>query len=626
MSDQTPPRRNIGDLQASHILYSFGVGAIVELPNLSVMVMGLDDWPVHHCREVSEPRLLHAVQGELGGQVTRLLRPPAVPDADGGLPSPLDDSANVGVPVAPFPRWLLCPRCRLIAPVGSDLFELKVELFRKDRTRYVHRNCNKAEKANVQPTAVPARFLVACQHGHLDEFPWVEFVHRGEAPRNHELAMYGLGASGEVTDIEVKCVTCDVPPRRMSEAFGEGAKKNLPICRGRWPHLRSHAEGGCGTPVTTIMLGASNSWFPITLSALSIPTVVDRLGQLVEEHWAVLEKASSPEVLAAFRQIGQLRAFAANTDEEIWAAVEARRGVDGAVAEQEPQGLREPEWRVFSQPDPSLNGRDFRLREVEVPRGYERFIQRVVLAERLREVRSLIGFTRIESPGDMSEPDELPDERRAPLSRTAPTWVPTIDVRGEGVFVQLSEAAIEEWLGKVGDLDAEFAAAHGAWRKLRKLEPPDAGYPGMRYVLLHSVAHCLMRQLTLQCGYTAASVRERIYSRGPSDDREPMAGVLIYTAASDSEGTLGGLVSLGEPSVLSMHLGQALEGIALCASDPLCAEHPPSRDALTLHGAACHACLFAPETSCERGNKYLDRSVLVPTVEREHFAFFGARR
>ena len=624
MSNQTPPRRNIGDLQPSHILYSFGVGAIVELPNLSVMMMGLDDWPVHHCREISEPRLLHAVQEELGQQVARLLSPPVAPDGDGGLPSPLDDSANVGVPVAPFPRWLLCPRCRLLAPVGSDLFELKVELFRKDRTRYVHRNCNKPEKANVQPTAVPARFLVACEYGHLDEFPWMEFVHRGAAPGNHELRLYELGASGEVADIEAKCVTCGAT-RRMADAFMERGRTDLPACRGRWPHLRSYAEGGCGTPVTGILLGASNSWFPLTLSALSIPTAVDRLGQLVEEHWAVLDKAFNLEVVTAFRQIGQLRAFAAHSDDEIWRAVEARRGAGEASADHEPYGLREPEWRVFSRPDPSLNGRDFQLREVEAPTGFERCIERVVLAERLREVRSLIGFTRIESPGDMSEPDELPDERRAPLSRNAPTWVPTIDVRGEGVFVQLSEAAIEEWLGRVGDLDAEFMVAHRAWRKLRKLEPGEAGYPGMRYVLLHSLAHCLMRQLTLQCGYTAASVRERIYSRGPGEDHEPMAGVLIYTAASDSEGTLGGLVSLGKPSVLATHLDQALEDIALCASDPLCAEHPPSRDALTLHGAACHACLFAPETSCERGNKYLDRSVLVPTVEREQFAFFGAR-
>ena len=140
--------------------------------------------------------------------------------------------------------------------------------------------------------------------------------------------------------------------------------------------------------------------------------------------------------------------------------------------------------------------------------------------------------------------------------------------------------------------------------------------------VLERFAHALMRQLSLECGYTTASLRERIYSRPPGEDAEPMAGVLIYTAAADSEGTLGGLVSLGVPQLLSRHLEQALEGMRLCASDPLCAEHHPYRDGLTLHGAACHACLFAPETSCERGNKYLDRSVLVPTVERDDVAFF----
>ena len=101
-----------------------------------------------------------------------------------------------------------------------------------------------------------------------------------------------------------------------------------------------------------------------------------------------------------------------------------------------------------------------------------------------------------------------------------------------------------------------------------------------------------------------------------------MAGVLIYTAGPDSEGTLGGLVSLGKPATLERHLDQALDSMRLCSSDPLCAEHHPGKEGTSLHGASCHACLFAPETSCERGNKYLDRTVLVPTVDRDEFAFF----
>ena len=120
--------------------------------------------------------------------------------------------------------------------------------------------------------------------------------------------------------------------------------------------------------------------------------------------------------------------------------------------------------------------------------------------------------------------------------------------------------------------------------------PVDEGFAGIRMVLLHSLAHALMRQIVLDCGYTSASVRERLYCRREGDEGGPMAGILIYTAASDSEGTLGGLVELGDPFTLGRHLQQALESMRLCASDPLCAEHQPSIDGRGIHGACCHAC------------------------------------
>jgi len=126
----------------------------------------------------------------------------------------------------------------------------------------------------------------------------------------------------------------------------------------------------------------------------------------------------------------------------------------------------------------------------------------------------------------------------------------------------------------------------------------------------------------LDCGYTAASVRERIYSRQPDEANGPMAGILLYTAAPDSEGTLGGLVELGDPLTLGRHLQQALENVRLCASDPLCADHHPDTSGRGIHGACCHACQFSPETSCERGNRYLDRSVLVETFSTSQTRFF----
>jgi len=163
-----------------------------------------------------------------------------------------------------------------------------------------------------------------------------------------------------------------------------------------------------------------------------------------------------------------------------------------------------------------------------------------------------------------------------------------------------------------------------SWRARRGIPEPDAGFPGLRFVFLHSLSHALMRRLALDSGYSQASIRERIYSSDPDDEYGPMAGLLLYTAAQDSEGTLGGLVALGGPESLGLHLEAALDEVALCASDPLCAEHGPGADGAALHAAACHACLFAPETSCERGNRYLDRGALTPLVTGLDIGLFGS--
>lgn len=610
-----------GELRPSQLLRSFGIGSIVDLPNISAMVMGLDDWQESFCELITENRLLLAVKAELSNSVKYLRSAPR--GSESSSPTPFDEDYLRGVPVAPFPRWLLCPYCRLLAPIESNLFELKTDIYRPERTRYVHSNCRKRGKP---PIAVPARFLVACKKGHLNDFPWIEFVHYGRKDCNGVLRLYELGASGEAADIHVKCDKCE-SARRMSEAFGEQGKRSLPKCEGRRPHLRDTDSEECPEEFSiAISLGASNSWFPIILSSLTIPSTRDKLMQLVEENWATLEAATSKEILIAFKQIGKLGAFVGYSDDEIWSAVEVKRTSNKDDNEEHvsgPEQIKISEWEVLSNPDEQIDMTDFLLKPVELPRGFEKYITRVVLVQRLREVQALIGFTRIESPNDFLEEQEELKKIMSPLSRRNPTWVPSLEVRGEGIFIQFDEEIINEWTNKnaVKEWEKQFFRAHCNWRRLRRLEDFRFGYPGIRYVFFHSFAHVLMRQFSLECGYTAASIRERIYS---SDDSQaqPMAGILIYTATPDSEGTLGGLVSLGEPENLSRHIQQALSQIELCSSDPLCSERMPSGDGQALHAAACHACLFAPETSCERGNKYLDRSVLIPTLERNDIALF----
>ena len=609
----------LGELRPSQLIFTFGVGSLVDLPNMSAMVMGLDDWDTRYCKEIEEDRLVAAIQKRLGSQMAKLYLPPIKPDGMDRDPA----APAVGAPVVPFPRWLRCSLCDTLATVESGVFKLVQDMYRPDKTEFVHQGCLKSQ-GTKSPSALSVRFLLACREGHLTDFPWLDFVHKGNVPcQGAQLTLREYGASGDASDIVVECHSCG-SNRRMADAFDSDTPFK---CRGHHPHLRL-IEKNCDEPAKTILLGASNSWFPSALSALSIPRAVDRLGRMVEEQWGELKDSEDVDELRLLRKRVQkfpslIPLFSEFGDEEIWSAIETKRA-GGSGGSLPPEDLKLPEWQVFSNPEGAAENRDFKLKRVAPPKGFEAFFEDIVLVERIREVRALLGFTRIESNSDFAEATILKDGRLTRLSRESPRWLPASEVRGEGIFLRIREEALLAWQAKpeVQRLEQEFLDSHKAWRSLRKLQPAGDHFPGIRMVLAHSLSHALMRQIVLDCGYTSASIRERLYSRQPGEDGGPMSGILLYTAAPDSEGTLGGLVELGDPNILGRHLQQALESMRLCASDPLCAEHRPDAIGRTIHGACCHACQFVPETSCERGNRYLDRSVLVNTFAASGTAFF----
>jgi len=334
----TRKKFRVGELRPSQVLFTYGIGAIVDLPYISTIVMGLEDWVNPYPQPIGEERLLQAVKSILGPQVSQLLSPPESPEQE-GMPNPFDESATIGVPVAAFPRWMLCPRCRTLASLDSGLFQLKVDNYRADRTRYVHVNC---PSAGSPPPVVPARFLVACKAGHLDDFPWLYFVH-GEVQCQARLKLSQLGVSGEAVDVQVKCETCG-KQKRMSDAFGKEAANHLPACKGRHPHLRAFDNVPCEERSRTILLGASNSWFPIVLSALAVPHAIDRLAQLVEEHWHVFEKVKDQQNIDLLKQLGLLQHFAMYGAAEIWEKVEAKKN-QATSGDSPAPGLKVPEWR-----------------------------------------------------------------------------------------------------------------------------------------------------------------------------------------------------------------------------------------------------------------------------------------
>jgi hypothetical protein len=594
------------------------VGAIVDLPWISAMVMGLDDWDVLRCRTIHEERLLAAVRRQLGEQVERLVAPPRA-DGERNRQAALDEPL-VGVPVTPFPQHMRCPLCERLAPRMRDIFDLQANPYRPERTKYLHSNCQRSVSGK-RPPVVPARFLVACERGHLDDFPWQTFAKHKQQDCTGALVLHEFGASGAAASIFLRCTACD-GRTSMAPAFEEDGLANV-RCRGRRPHLRDFEEDPCNEPVKAILLGATNSWFPVSLTTLYVPPATkDVLAELVEERWIQLSAIHAQKDLELMRRLNLLGELAAHDDKRIWKAIEDRRAGDVAAAEEE--DLLRPEWRVLSQPETAPRTVDFQLNVVRSPPRFEAAIERVILVERLREVTALTGFTRVGSPWDFDDALARQSAHRVPLSRRPPTFVPASEVRGEGIFIQFAENPLADWCADWVDREEQFLDAHRRWRRARNLEPTDAGFPGIRYVLLHTFSHTLMRQLALECGYSAASLRERIYCAEPGTNGEPMAGILIYTAAPDSEGTLGGLVSLGRPEQLERHVDEALEEMRLCSSDPLCSEHVPGAEGDgTLHGAACHACLFAPETSCERGNRFLDRLALVETVAMHRTPFFA---
>jgi hypothetical protein len=589
----------IGQARPSHLVTVTGVGAILDLPSMSVVVRGLDAWNPEHQDAIEEPRLLEAVRRVLGQQVRALRHAPWDPaERD-------DPYTRVGVPVTPFPRWVRCPRCHRLGPLDPPgQFELVHRFGRRpDLAKFVHEHCQKQIRTRTanKRACVPARFLVVCEDGHLDDFPYVEYVHASQgAPCGGPQLSMSDAASTLGPQVTVRCL-CGAS-RNIQEAAGRSGWEKLPACRGRQPHLQRFVS--CGKRLRLIVLGASNLWFGVTASALHLPQ-----GQTVEDqvaaHWPILGAQPNADVAQAIIDgMDALRALRPVPISEVWACIEKIRGAGGPAGPQPAGELRDLEWQLLSRPTTERQDADFRAAPTISPVGYDHLLDQVVLVTRLREVRALVGFTRLAAP----ERDDLEPVRRVSLARGAADWVPAVEQRGEGIFLQLHEAAVASWAAAVDDHErlAALRQAYQRWAADRD-QIANPGFPIARFLLIHTFSHMLIRQVALECGYSSASLRERIYL---GTTVAPTAGVLLSTAASDSEGTLGGLVALGHPRHLERLLGRAFNEALHCSSDPLCAEHVPINPSATLHAAACHACLFASETSCEAGNRWLDRAVL----------------
>lgn len=643
----------VGSGRPSSLLYTYGPGSIMDLPHFTVMPSGLDDWDrIWNRRDgvptIHAPALLEVVRMLLGHQVRELRPFPRQPSTTAYS----REGADLGVPARVFPQWMRCTGCDRLAPIGS--FEYRnTHPFRTDEAIFEHSPCHgrrgsraKGKGARRQPV-VTARYLLACADGHLDEFPYEWWVHEGAKCAVADVPVLKMidHAGGRGASATIICDSCTAK-RPMNQAQGEVGRANLPRCRGRMPHLDGFEVDGCDKDARLMLVGASNLWFPALTSAIVMPRLDPAqqradLADLIKSALAadkLTKYAGNGEMLrdlldgkvdVAEQSDAELEALAALA----LAPPEAEEDRHARRENWDPVDLLVPEWRYLQRQPASqfhedmASGLTLSPRDVSdrMPDG----VSRVLAVDRLRKVNALVGFTRID---EMDRVNDL-TSRLVSLTRTGrPEWVVGTEDRGEGIFLQLDEAAVVEWERRVENsaLWAAHRAANARNFERRSSETskpidPDTRLKPPRYWLLHTFAHIMIRQLAMSSGYGAASLSERVYAWTGGGDRPAAAGVLLCTTASDSDGTLGGLVRLSDEELLASAVRSALVQAARCSSDPVCARRTPKDPEDFLHGAACHCCVMASETSCERANRFLDRRFLI-NLPGSNLGFFGDPR
>lgn len=635
-------------IRTGQLIAPFGPGSIyTDRHGVPHVVAGLDHWfkvweeaqGMVDCQQPDEFEIFEPRLSELLG-VERFRMPPDFRQRRRQQEPP--PNADLKIPALRFPRWYRNTR-------SGEMRRFSLE-------------ARKLERPVDGGRWQPVRFVAVCGHGHLCEFPWKEWV-GCDCAGDGELHLVDRGGS-ELSSITVHCKSCPAgssgargrnlagtttPPDRDKGTKSEFEKASI-RCPGDRPWLGDGAHDiHCEGPLVGALINQTNIYFPRTVSAISLPdlgvqdddvarlrTAIDGLPMIgtAKTLWKMKERDSAVVVIA-----GKLKALGVPyEDEKLEKAIESLFSGAAPVAvdvasparpETEFTRFRRAEFNVLRQGiDDPIKSPRLRVLHAEVPVELSEWVTRVGLVERLCETRVYYGFDRLEP--STSPLSEMPSSAFAQLFRVPPEgserWLPAVEVYGEGIYIELHEDRLRNWQRDNAQwLEARLRSdfVHRIEESCWTMRPADAADRdwASRFLLVHSLAHLLINQLVFECGYSTASLRERLFVS--ADPVAPMAGFLIYTAAGDSEGTLGGLVRLGQPARLGSAFQRALDRASWCSADPVCSENLGGRGSRLANLAACHACTLLPETSCECINQGLDRGMVVGTPESRRPGFLS---
>lgn len=563
----------MGSLRPSQLLYHYGPGSIVDMMDQSVMVMAADLWDTRYTPQEKDER------------ITRVLKIDHIKLLN-------ERPKSVKVRAREFPKWKICPKCNMM-------------------TDYKNKYCHFCRQKGEEIELYPSRFIVACKHGHIQDFPYLEWVHKDKACTSDKpvLKFIRHGDSGSLSDLSVQCVKCK-EKQSLGPIMQKGSLQTIiKTCSGERPWIGDTEL--CSETMETYLRGASNIYSPAVTSFLQIPLTEqnsDPLYEAVIESKVPLQKAREKGEIQFLNMIEMLDLN--ESDKE-----KIEKILDGEYDEEITyESIRKQEWNTLIQGkiDDSHNT-GYKSDVVDIHDEMKPYFSSIHRIESLPEIQVLQGFTRIEylDRFEVSEQKDL-----VPIMKNKNTnWLPGIRNHGEGIFFQFDVNTLKDW---ERNSDHRRITQNTITRYNRQRD--QLGYAALpiksRHLLLHTFSHALIKELAAHSGYSTTALKERIYCS------DVMQGVLIYTASGDSEGSLGGLIEQAHPDKLYPIFIRALERMMYCSSDPNCSEGEFKYNS-SANGAACHSCSYVSETSCEWGNQLLDRRLLLNINPGESVGYFN---
>lgn len=603
-------------MRRSSLIGPWGVGAIVPFPNdESLMIAGLDMWRYNNTEKfvIRDERL----EKRLG--IKELRYPPEYMERNAD-----PENFHLTIPAVRFPRWYYCPFCGTMRK--TTYYEVQPEC---DAYQWEHgRKCN--AKSKYRRKMIPERFVVICPEGHIDDFPVAEWIHHDSGKvyddTKCKIRRSTGGTSAGLSGVFYEC-SCGVK-KSISGVTRPGALKRIAYkCKGAKPWLGMYRddEKQCSSEpedIRVVLRGATNVWFANTISSIYIPTNGEesnlKIVGIVNDIFDVLNNSRTDGKFD--RKFINMYAQTKNVDgdklyEAILEKAEAIEDVHEVNENTSEEEYRFAEYKILSKSSGNDAQEFYSVNHPisEYSAAIQDFFQSISLVSKLRETRAFVGFSRLK-PNTLSIA-----ESKKMLRLGSGNWLPAIATKGEGIFIDFNKEKLQTWAqnkkvrNRVRKMSDSFKNSFYGKGLQGELRP--------EYVLLHTFSHILINQLSFECGYGSSSIRERIYC-GLNNHKFDMAGVLVYTASGDSEGSLGGLVRQGEKGRIEDTIVSALRNALWCSSDPVCIQSlGQGTDSCNL--AACHNCAILPETCCENGNRLLDRGVLIGTLENPEMGYFG---